>query len=944
MADATAQPPKAIHLSDYQPPAFEIKTTELWFFLHEADTRVRSKLTIERNTSDERQIFGQTERHLVLNGEDMTLLSVAVNGRKITETSGYLIDDRTLTILNLELPDEQAVVEIETLIQPQENFSFEGLYRSSGKFCTQCEAEGFRKITYFLDRPDVLSVFTVHIDADREKYPVLLSNGNRIKIDKSRSDRHTASWHDPHPKPAYLFALVAGDLSCIEDRFVTMSGRKVILRIFVEEKDTDKCDHAMRSLKKAMEWDEKIYGREYDLDIFMIVAVDDFNMGAMENKGLNIFNTSCVLANSDTTTDAEFERVEAVVAHEYFHNWSGNRVTCRDWFQLSLKEGFTVFRDSEFSSDVGSRIAKRIEDATIMRTLQFAEDAGPMSHQVQPDSFIEISNFYTLTIYEKGAEIVRMIHTILGAASFRDGSDLYFDRHDGQAVTIEDFIAAMEDASGIDLSQFKRWYKQAGTPKLTVRRDYDEANQLLKLTFRQVLPGKPDALPFVIPVRFGLVNAAGSVPLAYAEEPNDSESQGEYSAESSLTNSVNVTALDNNREEALILLDQCEQTLCLRNVPPGTVPSILRGFSAPVALNANMRGDELALLTMHDTDDFNRWDASQELASREIEFIMSEYTKTPAPKVRPAFFDSLSSLIASCASVTDWFSENLPVDPDLVVAILMLPGEAILHARQKTADIDLTFRARERVRKELADQFSADWAQIYASIKEVPAQYESRNVQLRALKQICLHYLIVVNPTVFNAQNLTEKLKTAYHEASNMTEALGIVREVCWSKRKELQSLKDELLADFYQKWQSEALVVNNWFSTQASAPSIDALSNVKNLLKHPAYDKNNPNKIRSVIGAFSNRNHIGFHQASGEGYRFLAEQIRNIDQRNPQIASRLMTPFTKFARYDEKRQAKMLAAVKDLMSEANDSAISKDLYEVVSKTIAAMENRVKAQ
>ena len=925
MADASLSAPKAIYLKDYQPPSFLIKETELWFDLHEDYAKVRSRLVVESNMSDERQLFNGADKRLVLHGEDMELLSVKVDEKLLIKDKDYRLDDKQLILLNVDACERSAVVEIENRITPQKNFSFEGLYRSNGKFCTQCEAEGFRKITYFIDRPDVLSIFTVHIEADRKKYPVLLSNGNRIRLDKSQSDRHSATWHDPFPKPAYLFALVAGTLSCIEDSFTTMSGRQVVLQIFVEQKDTDKCEHAMLSLKKAMRWDEQVYGREYDLNIFMIVAVDDFNMGAMENKGLNIFNTSCVLANTKTTTDAEFERVEAVVAHEYFHNWSGNRVTCRDWFQLSLKEGFTVFRDSEFSSDMGSRIAKRIEDATVIRTLQFAEDSGPMSHQVQPDSFIEISNFYTLTIYEKGAEIVRMIHTILGAEKFRDGSDLYFERYDGQAVTIDDFISAMEDASKIDLTQFKLWYKQAGTPTVKAKYQLDKTTGTLILDLKQTLPNNSEAKPFVIPIRFGLVHREGPVTLALAD------SQTHHNDDLELV-------LSDAKHEAVILLKASEANLRFQDVPSGTVPSILRDFSAPVKLQSNLNDQDLACLTAQDADDFNRWDASQELACREIEYIMGEFTRTPAPKVRAEYFASLSTMMEHAADIKDWRAEELPLKADVFVAILMLPSEDIIHSRQKTADVDLIYRARERVRQEIANHFSAIWTQIDDNIGTVPAEYGTLNVQLRGVKQICLYYLAVVSPVVFGAQNVKEKLSARYYSASNMTEALGVFREVIWSKRSELADLKQELIQHFFEKWQDEALVVNNWFSAQATCPDKDGVAAVKALIDHPAYDRNNPNKIRSVIGAFTNRNHIAFHRLDGKGYQFLADQIADIDQRNPQIASRLMTPFTKYSRYDDNRKAKMRDAVKSIIpAEGENRKLSKDLYEVVTKTLDSM-------
>ncbi|MDP4916247.1 MAG: aminopeptidase N, partial [Haliea sp.] len=578
--------PKAIFLQDYQAPAFLIERTDLAFDLHEDHALVTACLHLRRNP------LAPANSALELQGQQLELVSIAIDGRELT-VQEYQLGEETLRIE--QLPD-QFRLQSQCRIRPQNNTSLEGLYKSRTMFCTQCEAEGFRKITWYLDRPDVMAEFDVTVEADAQRYPVLLSNGNPVSLEVLANGRHRAHWHDPFPKPAYLFALVAGDLRNVAGRFVTMSGREVALNIYVEEKDLDKCAYAMQSLQQSMRWDEEVYGREYDLDIFNIVAVDDFNMGAMENKGLNIFNSSCVLCSPEITTDGEFQKVEAIVAHEYFHNWSGNRVTCRDWFQLSLKEGFTVFRDAEFSADMGSRTVNRIADVNLLRNAQFAEDAGPMAHPVRPESFIEISNFYTVTIYEKGAEVVRMIHTLLGAERFRAGSDLYFDRHDGQAVTCEDFVRAMEDASGVDLQQFRLWYSQAGTPRLAAKGEYDAQQQRFTLTLSQscpATPGQPGKLPMTLPVAMGLLGRSGNLPLRL--------------------NTDHAQAATTHR---VLVLSEAVQTFVFEQVAEAPVPALLRGFSAPVHLDYPYSAEDLYALMSREEDGFVRWDASQQFALR----------------------------------------------------------------------------------------------------------------------------------------------------------------------------------------------------------------------------------------------------------------------------------------------------------------------------------------
>ncbi|VUD48775.1 Aminopeptidase N [Thalassocella blandensis] len=887
--------PKAIYLKDYQAPDYWILKTDLVFDLFDEHTLVTSTLKIKRHES------APENAPLALAGQDMELVSVNLNGQDLSEEQ-YRVDAESLTIHGLQKDNVLVCV---TRIKPQENTSLEGLYRSRTMYCTQCEAEGFRKITYYLDRPDVMSEFTTKIIADKNQYPVLLSNGNLINSGdlEGGADRHWAVWHDPHLKPCYLFALVAGNLVNVDDSFTTMSGRKVDIKVFVEEKDADKCDHAILSLKNSMKWDEEVYGREYDLDIFMIVAVDDFNMGAMENKGLNIFNTSCVLAKPETTTDAGFQRVEGVVAHEYFHNWSGNRVTCRDWFQLSLKEGFTVFRDAEFSADMNSRTVKRVEDVSLLRTMQFAEDAGPMAHPVQPASFIEISNFYTLTIYEKGSEIVRMIHTLLGKDLFRKGSDLYFSRHDGQAVTIEDFVAAMADASGRDFTQFMRWYKQAGTPVVKVSGAYDEEARRYTLTFKQSCPATPEAdekQPFLIPVAMGLLGEAGALKLDLAGEPADTETS------------------DNTHR--VLELTQAEQSFVFENVSEKPVPSLFRGFSAPVKIEYAYSRDELQRLMRQDDDGFCRWDAAQQLAIQVIQEVMAELTKDPAPKVDERLIDAYRHLLADDT-----------LDPAMVALMLKLPSEAYLAELAPVVDVDLIHHARKRVERKLAQALFAEFKLVYQKLNQTGEfSVKAEDIAKRSLKNTALHYLMV------NGQEeAVEICQQQFNDASNMTDELSALTAIVHSEKAALTELKQTVLTQFYEKWKDEALVVNDWLSVQCANPNPDTLQTVQSLMQHPAFDSKNPNKLRAVIGAFAMRNPINFHEKKGTGYQFLADQIMALNSSNPQIAARLLTPLTKWKRYDESRQALMQKQLEKIKALPN---LSKDVYEVVAKSLGSLK------
>ena len=870
--------PRTIHLKDYRVPPFLIDTTELHFELGDKATLVKSLLQMRRNPE-----FGDPDAPLELHGdESLQLRRLLLDGRQL-DAHEYQRKDELLTI---EALPESFALECVTLIKPQENTSLEGLYVSNGMFCTQCEAEGFRKITFYLDRPDVMSVFTTTIVANKEAYPVLLSNGNPVDRGE-QGERHWVSWQDPFKKPAYLFALVAGDLQRVEDSFTTSSGREIALQLFVEPQNLDKCEHALVSLKKAMAWDEQVYGREYDLDIFMIVAVDHFNMGAMENKGLNIFNSSCVLAKPETTTDVGFQRIEGIVAHEYFHNWSGNRVTCRDWFQLSLKEGFTVFRDAEFSADMGSRTVKRIEDVALLRTAQFAEDAGPMAHPVRPASYIEISNFYTLTVYEKGAEVVRMIHTLLGPEAFRAGSDLYFQRHDGQAVTTDDFVQAMEDASDVDLGQFRRWYSQAGTPRIEASDKYDAANQRYTLTLTQSCPATPESetkLPFHIPVKIGLLDAEG----------NDLD-------------------LGQGQTCRVLQLTEAQQNFEFEGVRERPLPSLLRGFSAPVKLSYPYSREQLVFLMSQDSDGFNRWDASQRLAVETMQRLIEDQQGGRELKLDQDLIEAFAKVLS-----------DRSLDPAMVAKLLALPSEAYLAELSDTIDPLAIHLVRQFVKRELAMALQGVLMDAYRINRSEPGyQLNSEAIAKRSLQNTALSYLLALEQprTLVLAQH-------QFETADNMTDQLAALTLICHSG---FESEREQVLDQFYQQWRDDPLVVNQWLAVQATAPHEGTLDEVQRLMASELFELTNPNQVRSLIGAFAGQNSAQFHRADGSGYRFLANQVIALDKLNPQIASRLLTPLTRWKRYDEARQRLMKGQLERLL----DGELSKDSYEVISKSLA---------
>ncbi|MDK9559059.1 aminopeptidase N [Marinobacter sp. M216] len=874
--------PQTIYLSEYRVPAYLVDTVDLRFELFEDGTRVHSTLAVRRNPESD-----AGAAPLELDGDSLVLESVALDGKALSEGE---YEDRGDKLIVESVP-EQFELSVVTWIEPQNNTRLEGLYKSSGMFCTQCEAEGFRCITFFPDRPDVMSRFRTRVEADKSAYPVLLSNGNDVERGDLGEGRHFVTWEDPFPKPCYLFALVAGDLVEKRDTFTTCSGRDIDLRMYVEPRNAEKCDHAMDSLKRSMRWDEETYGREYDLEIFMIVAVDDFNMGAMENKGLNIFNSSCVLASQETATDVAFQRIEAIVAHEYFHNWSGNRVTCRDWFQLSLKEGFTVFRDSQFSADVGSPTVKRIEDVNVLRTAQFAEDGGPMAHPVRPASYMEISNFYTLTIYEKGAEVVRMIHTLLGPDMFRKGSDLYFQRHDGQAVTTDDFVRAMEDASGRDLSQFRLWYEQAGTPVLDVSDEFDSGQGIYRLTIRQSIPDTPGQTgkkPQHIPFALGLLGSRGeSLPLRLESDSQDAPTERVLE----LTGETHVFEFHG--------LNECP------------VPSLLRQFSAPVRVRYPWTREQMLFLMSHDPDGFNRWDAGQRLAVDVIQSLIG------APKD--------SSIDARLVAAYRHLISDSSLDQALVANMLQLPSAAYLIELAESADAPAIHEARERVLKHLAIALRDDLVACYRrNLEEGDYAVTPEQIARRSLRNTALAWLLQIND-----EEGRELAQRQFRNSDNMTDRLGALRALVNS---DYEEDRERVLEEFYERFQEDPQVVEQWFSVQAASDRAGQLPQIRALLEHRAFDWKNPNKIRSVVGAFAGQNLAAFHRPDGSGYNFLADQVCRLDDSNPQIAARLVTPLTRWKKFAPAHSELMKSALERIRDK---SGLSRDVYEVVHKSLA---------
>lgn len=868
---------KTIYLNDYKKPDFLIVHVDLKFELEEEQTRVLSALELKRQTAGE---------PLVLVGEGLVLGEVKIDNT-LLDVTAYEVSETTLTVFSV--PDE-FTLEIETFINPQENFSLEGLYKSSGNYCTQCEAEGFRRITYFLDRPDVMALFTTTLIADKKKYPVLLSNGNPVESGEYDDGRHWAKWHDPFKKPCYLFALVAGDLSFIEDHYVTMSGRDVLCRIYVQNHNIDQCDFAMVSLKKSMLWDEETFGREYDLEVYNIVAVDDFNMGAMENKGLNVFNSKYVLAKQKSATDTDFIGIEGVIGHEYFHNWSGNRVTCRDWFQLTLKEGLTVFRDQQFTADMNSAAPKRIDDVNILRTAQFAEDAGPMAHPIQPDSYQEINNFYTVTVYNKGAEVIRMIHTLLGKEKFRQGMDLYFERFDGQAVTTEEFVGAMEDASQVDLKQFRRWYKQAGTPKVTVKEIFDVAKKIYTLELSQntpVTPGQEEKLPFHIPVKLSLMNQAAELMSLQLDSDKPV-----------------------NKNHTVLNFTEKKQQFEFKNIEEKPILSILQGYSAPVRVHFERNDEELAFCMAHESDDFNRWDAGQQLSTRLI-LSLVEAINSGGRLYLPDYY------INACQKTLN----DKTLDKALIARALTLPSLTYVGEMMLVIDVDAIHQAREFIYSQLAQNLKQDLLRVYHENSQGEYSLSPASMAERFLSNQALSYLMYLG------EQGEALAKAQYQSADNMTDQMAAFRALA---HHETESANGVIEA-FYQQWNKDNLVMDKWFTVQATIPHASAKERVEKLFAHDDFDIKNPNRVRSLLGAFCSTNPVCFHDVDGFGYRLLGRYIETIDGMNPQIASRLCVPLTRWKRYGESRQQLMKSELERLISLPE---LSNDVTELVEKSL----------
>lgn len=876
--------PQVHYRRDYTPTPFLIETIDLEFFLEDEDTLVRATLSVRRNPDSK-----ATGADLVLDGEELTHVGVKLDGEAL-ESDRYSVDETSLTILS---PPAEFQLQTEVRINPRGNTALSGLYKTGANYCTQCEAEGFRRITWYLDRPDVMAKFTTYIEGDKAANPVMLSNGNCIGKGELDGGRHWARWEDPFKKPSYLFALVAGQLSCHADSFKTMSGRDVKLEIYVEPQNIEKCAHAMDSLKKSMKWDEETFGLEYDLDQFMIVAVDDFNMGAMENKGLNVFNSSCVLANPATATDANYLSIEAVVAHEYFHNWTGNRVTCRDWFQLTLKEGLTVFRDQQFSSDMNSAAVERIGNVRGLRGRQFSEDAGPMAHPIRPESYIEMNNFYTSTVYEKGSEVIRMYHTLLGAEGFRKGMDLYFERHDGQAVTCDDFRAAMSDANGVDLEQFERWYLQGGTPRLKVTSKYDPAAKTFALTLAQSCPATPDMRdkePFYVPVAVGLIDPDGK-PVALQLE-------GESEA---------------GETTCVLVLDQAEQTFTFVGLDQEPVASVLRDFSAPMIVEYDRPASDYAFLMANDEDPFNRWDAGQQYATDLLLEGIAKHRAGESWELPAAFVEALEKTL-----------DDPRLDRSLKTMALTLPGEEWLAERMEVADPVAVHAVRTRARQQIARALRSKFQSAYED-NQTPGAYEFNveDVGKRSLANASLSYIASLE----DADSI-ELCVERYRSANNMTDSIAALYCLANIEGKE----REDALSSFYEKWKHEPLVLNKWFTVQATCDIPDVTARVEALLQHPDFTMKNPNRARSLIGAFAAGNPAAFHAEDGSGYRFVAQRVIEMDSINPQIASRLVDPLLRWRRVDESRQEMLKTELRKI---SETPGLSKDVFEKVSKALA---------
>lgn len=871
------------YLKDYQPTDYEVESICLEFDLHPNLTQVINRMKVVPRPG--------FKGRLVLNGEHIKLLRVAINGQELTAENYQLANG----LLSFNTPQDAFDLEIHTQVDPENNTRLEGLYRSGGNYCTQCEAEGFRCITFYPDRPDVLTVFTTKIIAEKTTNSVLLSNGNLIEEGVLADGRHYAVWHDPFPKPSYLFAVVAGNLSCLSDRYQAADGREISLKIYTDERHLEKCHHAMASLKHSMRWDEERFGLIYDLDTYMIVAVDDFNMGAMENKGLNVFNSKYVLADPMTATDADYEGVESVIAHEYFHNWTGNRVTCRDWFQLTLKEGLTVFRDQEFTADQLSPHVKRIEDVRRLRSMQFAEDAGPMAHPIQPQSYVEMNNFYTLTVYEKGAEVVRLYQTLLGKDGFRKGLDLYFKRHDGQAVTVEDFRDAMAAANDTDLLQMQAWYSQAGTPTLTVETHYCANSKTFTLKCRQSIAKSKSFQPLLIPIKLGLYDLKGEmIKLTLAQAGSD--------------------AIREESGSLVLLMIEEEQVFVIKGIAQQPTPSLLQGFSAPVRLLYEYTDEQLVHLAHYDQDSFNRWEAIQRLALKEL---MANVERLQAGK---AFV--LGSVYRALFATLLVETQDQANDLALLAYALALPDINYLIEQYEQLDIEAVLQAHKTMKITLGQEFARELKEIYQRLNvQQPYEYNQVSIGERLLKNRCLSYLVSTE---------SEEAKTLaiqqFKNQSNMTDVYAALQSLSQLSDEKAEQCLDE----FYEIWRSEPLVVDKWFGLQAASERGDVFSRLDNLIKHSDFSYTNPNRVRSVIGVFAHLNLLNFHDVSGCGYRWLADQVLIIDKINPQISSRMVIPITQWKKLDSTRQALMLEQLQRVKTELS----SKDLDEIVTKSL----------
>jgi aminopeptidase N len=879
---AKSASPHEIFLKDYTPSRFLIDHVFLHFDLHPEFTLVKSVIKFYANPAAK-----NSDSTLILDGEELQLRRVAIDGKTLDHDQ-YDVKDNKLIIPNVP---KKFTLETEVLIKPAENKALSGLYQSKQNYCTQCEAQGFRRITYFLDRPDVMTRFTTAISADRIRYPVLLSNGNLVDTKDLEDNRHWVMWEDPSLKPSYLFALVAGDYEWLEDAFTTMSGKAVLLRVYLEKGNLSKGDYAMGALKRAMKWDEEIFGREYDLDMYMIVAVSDFNMGAMENKGLNIFNDVYILASPDMATDDDYVNVESVIGHEYFHNWSGNRVTVRDWFQITLKEGLTIFRDQSFTADMTSHAVKRIKDVNVIRNSQFAQDAGPMAHPIRPESYIEVNNFYTVTVYNKGSEVIKMMQTLLGNDTFRKAMTLYFERNDGHAVTTEDFVKAMEDASSIDLTQFRLWYQQAGTPHVEATGEYDHKKQSYTLTLKQTCsptPGQSEKKEFLIPIRMALLNDRGEELPLHLE--GDKES-----------------AL----KEKVLRLEREEQAFVFTDVKEKPLPSLLRNFSAPVRLHFPYTEEELIFLMAHDTDGFNSWDAGQQLATNFIINAVKNYEKNSSAKLDEKFIAAFRSNLT-----------NDHLDKPLIAEMLTLPSEGYILELMPQADIEAIYRVRQDVRIQLAKALQNDLIDRYHLNNTKEFSLDKAAMGKRRLKNLCLAYLMLLNE-----QDVIDLAIKQYRDSNNLTDRIAVLASLTHLDIPE----REQIFTDFYSRWQKENLLIDKWFSLQAISSLPNTFENIKALMQHSSFDITNPNKTRAVLGSFTRLNYLRFHDKSGIPYAFLADQIITIDAFNPQLAARMIEPLIKWRAYDPKRQELMKGELERISKVAK---LSNDVYEIVTKSL----------